>query len=89
MLSRQINGPIGLGGLLPDEIFGAIGGLTGTPRSATVVATKQTTVVVLPTDHFIELIQERPQTVLQLVKDMARKLVSLNERVVSLEDKRS
>ena len=60
-------------------------GLTGTKRTATVIATASSIVLSLQRDKFIELIKNRPNTVLKLIDDMARKIVSLNERVVELE----
>lgn len=73
-----------VGEVLADEIFGAIGPLTGTPRTARVMATANCMVISLPKENFIELIKDRPATVKKLVEDMARSLVALNARVVGL-----
>ena len=73
-----------VGEVLNDEIFGALAGLTGMPRTATVVATTDSVLLILEKEKFIDLMQRRPKTVLGLVENMARAVVSLNERVVSL-----
>lgn len=71
-----------VGEILKDEIFGALAALTDTTRTATVVATEPCMVLALPKEKFIELIDNRPHTVLKLVEDMARTIMSLNQKVV-------
>ena len=75
-----------VGEIQPDEIFGAIAGLMDVSRTATVVATCDSTVLAIPKKNFVDLIDARPATVLKMVEDMASKIVSLNERLVSLVD---
>lgn len=67
-----------------DEIFGALAALTGTPRSATVIAVGTCLVLSLEKEKFLDLIQQRPATALKLFEDMARTIVALNAQVVSL-----
>lgn len=67
-----------------DEIFGALAVLTNTTRSASVVAAEPSMVIVLKRDQFVDLIQNRPLTVLKMVEDMARTIQSLNGQVVGL-----
>lgn len=76
---------IKVGEIIPDEIFGAIAGLTGTPRTADVIATEPCLVLSLPSAKFIDLIKNRPATVKKLIDDMARKIVALNDKVVSAD----
>jgi hypothetical protein len=78
-----------VGEVLPDELFGALAALTDTSRTASVVASKDSMVLALPKEHFVELISGRPATVHQLVKDMARTIVALNEKVVGLNGQRT
>jgi CRP-like cAMP-binding protein len=78
-------GKVRVGDVRADEIFGAMGALTGSPRNASVVATKDSLVLSLAADNFIELIHERPATILKLVEDMARTIESLNSQVVFLK----
>ena len=73
-----------VGEIAADEIFGAIAALMETPRTATVVATCDSTVLALPKKSFVELIEARPATTLKMVEGMAGAIVSLNERLVGL-----
>jgi hypothetical protein len=70
-----------------DEIFGVISALSDTPRSASVVAATDSMVLKLPKGEFIQLMRARPDTVLDLVRSMARALVSSNVKVVSLTNR--
>ncbi len=72
-----------VGEILADEIFGALAALTGTPRTAKVIATKRSIVLALKKANFIDLISNRPNTAVKLVEDMARTIVALNRAVVS------
>ncbi len=71
-----------VGEVLADEIFGALAALTDMPRTASVVASQNCSVLSIEKDKFIELIQNRPLTVLKMVQDMARTIVDLNKKVV-------
>ena len=71
-----------VGEIIADEIFGALAALTTTPRTASVIATERSMVLSLRKENFIELIKTHPMTVLKMVEDMARAMVSLNEQVV-------
>lgn len=68
-----------------DEIFGTIAAVSGTPRSATVTATSNCTVLVVSREKFVELVETKPVAVLKMIEDMSRLIVSLNTRVVSAE----
>ena len=74
-----------VGEVLQDEIFGALSPLAGTPRTATVKATERCLVISLSAEHFVSLARTRPHTVVKLVKDMARTIVNLNQRVLDAE----
>ena len=73
-----------VGEINTDEIFGAIAALTGTKRTASIVATSDCTALVVQSDRFRGLIAVRPDTVLKLIEDMARTIVSCNEKIVDL-----
>ena len=77
-----------VGEILRDEIFGAIGALTGTKRTASVLATEGCLVLALPKSKFGELIKSRPATVEKLIEDFSRTIVSLNDKVVDLTNTR-
>lgn len=74
-----------VGAIYMDEIFGAIAALTGTARTASVVAASACMVQILPRANFMELMSYRPKTVLKMVEDMARVIVSLNHKVIELQ----
>lgn len=67
-----------------DEIFGAIAALTNTPRTATIKAESQCTVLAVPSSRFKDLLASRPDTVTNLVQDMARAIISSNEKIINL-----
>ncbi len=71
-----------------DEIFGAIAALTGTPRTASIIATSDCTALVVQSDRFRNLIAVRPDTVTKMVEDMARTIISCNEKIVDLSQPR-
>ncbi len=71
-----------VGEIEAEEMFGVIAALRGASRTATVVATRPSTTLTLPSSAFVELIEARPTTVLRLVEGMSNKIVALNERVV-------
>ena len=76
-----------VGHIKRDEIFGAIAALTGTPRTAKVVATSECSVLVVASDRFQDLLEKRPDTVTKLVEDMARTIVAGNQKIVELSSK--
>lgn len=73
-----------VGEVRSDEIFGAVAALAGTPRTATVRAAADCMVVALNRAQFKSMLIARPNTVYKLVEDMARALVSTNERLTDL-----
>lgn len=73
-----------VGEVLQDEIFGALAAAADTFRTATVTARERSVVVVVPKEQFLCMVQTRPTTTLKLIQDMARTIVSLNKKVVSL-----
>lgn len=75
---------IQVGEIRNDEIFGVVAAISGTPRSATVRAEKDSMVVVLNKAQFKSMLLARPNTVYKLVEDMARALVSTNERLTEM-----
>jgi CRP-like cAMP-binding protein len=72
-----------VGEVLQEEIFGALSLLTQSPRTATVIATKPCMVMVVPKDQFETLLQTHPRICMSLMENMARQIVSLNEKVSS------
>ena len=87
LLSGSAQAMIGdtlVGEINTDEIFGAIAALTGTPRTASIIAKTDCTALVVQSDRFKNLITVRPDTVTKLVEDMARTIISCNAKIVDL-----
>ncbi|HEY9051618.1 MAG TPA: cyclic nucleotide-binding domain-containing protein [Gammaproteobacteria bacterium] len=85
--AQAIVGDTIVGEIKTNEIFGAIAALTGTRRTADVVATSNCTVLVVPSERFRSLLEARPDTVAKLIEDMARAIKSGNEKIVALSKK--
>lgn len=73
-----------VGEINKDEIFGAIAALTNTKRNASVVATSDCETLVIKNNNFRGLLKARPDTVQKLINDMARTIVSCNDRIMDL-----
>lgn len=68
-----------------DEIFGATAVFTNSKRTATVIATEDSSVLAVPKDEFVTLMQTHPQTTMALIESMARSVASLNAQLVDQE----
>ena len=73
-----------VGEIKKDEIFGAIAALTHTKRTATVIATTDCDTLVANGDSFRSILTTRPDIVQKLIEDMARTIISSNERIIEL-----
>jgi len=78
-----------VGEIEKDEIFGAIAALTNTPRTATIIATSDCDTLVAKSENFQSIFETRPDLVHKLIHDMARTIVSSNERIVELSKDKS
>lgn len=67
-----------------DEIFGAIAALTNTKRNATIIATSDCDILVAKSENFESLLATRPDVVHKLVRDMARTIVTSNQKIIEL-----
>lgn len=74
-----------VGEINEEEIFGAMAVLTGQRRAATVRARGSCSVMMVARDDFATLVNTHPNLFVNLLRDMTRTIVSLNERVVSLD----
>lgn len=72
-----------VGEVLEDEVFGALSLLTNSPRTATVTATQNCMVLVVPQEHFETLLQTHPKICMSLMENMARQIVSLNQKLTT------
>jgi hypothetical protein len=75
---------ISVGVIEEDEIFGAMAVLTDSTRTATVIAKSRCSVVKVPREQFTELIKSNPETIYNLLVDMANSIASLNDQLVGL-----
>jgi len=64
------------------EIFGVLAALTDSPRSADVIAETDVTLMAVPADQFIRLVQAQPETFMRLLRTLSRQIASLNARLV-------
>ncbi len=69
-----------------DEIFGMIAAITNTPRTATVIASENCLALAVPNNKFLDLINNKPHTVLKLLEDMSKLIIELNKKVVGLNN---
>lgn len=73
-----------VGAIQRDEVFGHIAAFTKTPRTATIKADSPCSVLVVASSRFKDLLTSRPDIVTKLIEDMARSIVSGNEKIISL-----
>lgn len=73
-----------VGEIHKDEIFGAIAALTHTTRNATIIATSDCDTLVAKGENFRSILDTRPDIAQKLITDMARTIVSGNERIIEL-----
>ncbi|BAN50603.1 cyclic nucleotide-binding domain-containing protein [Metapseudomonas resinovorans] len=73
-----------VGDVQKDEIFGAMAVFTRERRSATVVASEPCTVMVIPKEQFLSLMQSNPRIAHSLIESMARRIDLLNKEVTQL-----
>ncbi|WP_437883726.1 Crp/Fnr family transcriptional regulator [Pseudomonas sp. LRF_L74] len=73
-----------VGDVQKDEIFGAMAVFTHEKRSATVIASEPCTVMVIPKDQFLGLMQSNPRIAHSLIESMARRIDLLNKEVTQL-----
>lgn len=76
---------IKVGEVLENEIFGAMALLTDSPRTAKVVASCTCMILVVPKEQFQTLMKTHPHICMNLMENMARQIVLLNEQITSHE----
>jgi CRP/FNR family transcriptional regulator, cyclic AMP receptor protein len=67
-----------------DDIVGGFAALTGAPRSASVIARRDCMVMELDREQFLGLMQSKPHATMKFLESLAKTVVGLNKRVVSL-----
>lgn len=82
----SLNG-VTMGMIEEGEVFGALSVLTGEPRSATVRAASSCTVMAIPGAQFLDLLHSQPQTGVQLLGTLAKRLNQLSRAYITLSDR--
>ncbi len=78
-----------VGEVSPNEIFGALAVFTRQARMASVVATSDCSLLAVPKEEFIQLIDYQPQICLGLIEEMAAKINQLNGQLRDLKEQQS
>src|SRR3990167_3861340 len=73
-----------VGDVQKDEIFGAMAVFTREKRSATVLASEPCTVMIIPKEQFLSLMQSNPRIAHSLIESMAKRIDLLNKEVTQL-----
>lgn len=74
-------GGIKVGDVQRDEIFGAMALFTREKRSATVITSLPTTVMMIPKEQFLALMQSNPRIAHSLIESMARRIDLINKEL--------
>lgn len=72
-----------VGSIHEGEIFGVLSALTDNTHSADVIAETDVTLMSVPRDEFIQLIQAQPETFMRLLRTLSRHIGELNERLLA------
>lgn len=73
-----------VGDVHKDEIFGAMAVFIREPRTATVIATEPCTVMTIPKNQFLTLMQSNPRIAHSLIESMARRIDLMNKEITTL-----
>lgn len=85
-ISREVNGEkIILATMKSGEIFGEMGMIDESPRSATVTAAEDTILKEIPRDEFFEAFKSDPDEVLPVLKSIFERLRDANVKIMQLE----
>ncbi|WP_347902052.1 cyclic nucleotide-binding domain-containing protein [Pseudomonas purpurea] len=76
-----------VGDVPKDEIFGAMAVFTGEKRSASVIASETSTVMLIPKEQFLSLTQSNPKIAHSLIESMARRIDLLNKQINALNSR--
>ncbi|MFQ5450425.1 MAG: Crp/Fnr family transcriptional regulator [Nitrospinaceae bacterium] len=76
-----------IGTLKENEIFGEMGLIDGLPRSCTVVALEDCTITVLTQETFSNLAKNNPQSLMPILKVLAKRLRATLKLVEDLQAK--
>lgn len=66
------------------DVFGEVSLLDGSPRTANVVAMSDSQVLVLSREAFLDHVRQNPQTAMNMMRELARRLRRADETIVGL-----
>ncbi|HWP34456.1 MAG TPA: Crp/Fnr family transcriptional regulator [Thermodesulfobacteriota bacterium] len=75
---------ITLAKLREGEVFGEMALLSGAPRSATVIALQDTTLLVLEREEFTRLVMRQPKLALKMLAVLAERLRKADEKIAAI-----
>ena len=78
-------GPVVEGVLGTNELFGELGVLTNSPRSATIRAQDRLVALRITDEMFLKLLAENPEVALDVMRQLSEKLVRSHEQFVELQ----
>lgn len=70
--------------LYPKEFFGEMSLLDGEPRSASIVALEETSVILINRDDFLNLLYKHPEIALKILKTLSLRLRKANRQIETL-----
>lgn len=70
--------------LYPKEFFGEMSLLDGEPRSASIVALEDTSVILINRDDFLNLLYKHPEIALKILKTLSLRLRKANRQIETL-----
>jgi CRP/FNR family cyclic AMP-dependent transcriptional regulator len=73
---------IKVGDIGEDEVFGAMAVFTGEKRSATVIAKTACTIMAVPQNEFVNLIEAQPKAAVNLIENLARRIITMNHQLI-------
>lgn len=71
-----------VGDIHEDEVFGAMAVFTGEKRSASVIASSACTIMAVPQNEFINLIEAQPKAAVNLIENLARRITTMNQQLI-------
>lgn len=71
-----------VGHLTEDDVFGAMAAFTKEKRSASVIADTHCTVMAVPQEDFTVLIEAQPRAAVNLIQDLARRILIMNQQLL-------
>lgn len=74
---------VSVGSIVEGDIFGVFSALVDGHYTADVIAETDITVMSVPSNQFIQLVQAQPETFLRLLRTLSRNIQELNDRLIA------